>query len=78
LAEMATDIVTGEQQVQLTGGSREQLYSLLQMESEAAPVPTSPVETSSPRTRRTSLRPGTRKLKRDLVGDPAEASSLQT
>src|SRR5260370_26592587 len=40
LAEMATDIVAGEQQVELTGGSREQLHSLLQMETEPAPTPT--------------------------------------
>jgi len=67
LAEMATDIVAGEQQVELTGGSREQLYSLLQMESEVVPTQTSAGEAKPTRTRRTSTRPGTRKPKRDAV-----------
>ena len=78
LAEMATDIVAGEQQVELTGGSREQLHSLLQMESEVAPAPTNAVEASPERRRRTSTRPGTRKPKRDLVGDQAPANSQHT
>lgn len=78
LAEMATDIVAGEQQVELTGGSREQLHSLLQMESEAAPAPTSAVEAKPVRTRRASTRPGTRKPKRDLVSDSAVGSLQQT
>ncbi len=68
-AEMATDIVAGEQQVELTGGSREQLYSLLQIDIEAAPAPTSTVEASSTRARRASTRPGTRKPKREAVGE---------
>ena len=69
LAEMAADIVAGEQQVELTGGDRSQLSSLLQMEGEAAPASTSAVEAKPTRTRRTSTRPGTRKPKRDPVGD---------
>ena len=69
LAEMATDIVAGEQLVELTGGSREQLHSLLLMETKATPIPTNSVETSSARPRRTSTRPGTRKPKRDSVGE---------
>ena len=68
-AQMATDNVAREQQVELTGGSREQLYSLLQMDIEAAPAPTSTVETSSTRARRASTRPGTRKPKREAVGE---------
>ncbi len=43
-AEMATDIVAGEQQVELTGGSREQLHRLLQMDTETASPPTSVTE----------------------------------
>jgi AAA domain len=78
LAEIATDIVAGEQQVELTGGSREQLNSLLQMETEVVLAPTSAIEASSVRPRRTSTRPGTRKPKRDLVGDQAPANSSQT
>jgi hypothetical protein len=78
LAEMAIDIVAGEQQVELTGGSREQLYSLLQMENEAPVAPTKAVEAKPARTRRASTRPGTRKPKRDSVGGSAEASSPQT
>src|SRR5260370_40347124 len=69
LAEMATDIVAGEQQVELTGGSREQLHSLLQMDSEAVPSPANVAEASSARPRRTSTRPGTPQLKRDAVGE---------
>jgi hypothetical protein len=68
-AEMATDIVAGEQQVQLTGGSREQLHRLLQRETEAAPPVTNAVEASPAPTRRTSTRPGMRKPKRDAVGE---------
>jgi AAA domain len=67
LAQMATDIVAGEQQVTLTGVSREQLHSLLQMDIEAAPTPTSVGEASPERQRRTSTRPGTRKPKRDVL-----------
>jgi hypothetical protein len=78
LADMAADIVAGEQQVALTGGSREQLNSLLRMESEMAPAPTSAGDASPARTRRTSTRPGTRKPKRDPVGDQASAGSHQT
>jgi alkylation response protein AidB-like acyl-CoA dehydrogenase len=69
LAEMAIDIVAGEQQVELTGGSREQLHSLLQMDSEAVPSPANVAEARSARPRRTSTRPGTRKPKRDAVGE---------
>ena len=75
LADMAADIVAGEQQVAFTGGSREQLNSLLQMESEAAPTETSAVEARPTRTRRTSTRPGTCKPKRDPVGDSTSAST---
>jgi hypothetical protein len=66
---MATDIVAGEQQVELIGGSREQLHSLLQMDSETTFAPTNAVEVTPARTRRASTRPGTRKLKRDAVGE---------
>jgi len=69
LAQMATDIVAGEQQVALTGGSREQLHSLLQIDIEAVPAPTSTGEASSTRARRASTRPGTRKPKREAVGE---------
>ncbi len=76
LADMAADIVAGEQQVALTGGDRSQLNSLLQMDSsEAAPAPTVPAEESKVRTRRTSTRPGTRKPKRDSLGEAAPANS---
>ena|SRR5258708_1960519 len=67
LAEMATDIVAGEQQVELTGGSREQLHSLLQMEAVVASTPTNTGGASSTRARRTKAPPGTRKPKRDTV-----------
>src|SRR5712691_1733022 len=67
LAEMATDIVAGEQQVELIGGSREQLHSLLQMDAVVASTPTNTGEASSTRTRRTKTPPGTRKPKRDTV-----------
>jgi hypothetical protein len=77
-AEMATDIIAGEQQVELTGGSREQLHRLLQMDTETASPPTSVTEESMVRPRRTSTRPGTRKPKRDPVGDQTSASSPQT
>lgn len=69
LAQMATDIVAGEQQVSLTGGSREQLHSLLQMDIGAVLAPTSTGEASSTRVRRASTRPGTRKPKREAVGE---------
>jgi len=78
LAEMATDIVAGEQQVELTGGSREQLNSLLQMDSETTSAPTNAVEVAPARTRRASTRPGTRKPKRDSIGDQDPGSSAQT
>jgi hypothetical protein len=79
LAEMAADIVAGEQLVALTGGDRSQLYSLLQMEGEvAAPAETSAVEAKPTRTKRTSTKPGTRKPKRDPVGDQTPGSSTQT
>jgi hypothetical protein len=64
---MAADIVAGEQQVALTGSDRSQLNSLLQMESETAPVQTSVVEVTPARAKRTSTRPGTRKPKRDTL-----------
>jgi hypothetical protein len=76
LADMAADIVSGEQQVALTGGDRSQLDRLLLMESnEAAPASTSAGETKPTRTKRPSTRPGTRKPKRDPVGDQAKADS---
>lgn len=78
LVEMAADIVSGEQQVALTGGDRSQLNSLLHMESEAAPPETSVGETKPTRARRTSTRPGTRKPKRDPVRDAVEGDSSQT
>lgn len=79
LAEMAADIVSGEQQLALTGGDRSQLNSLLQMESsEEAPAQTSAGEAKPARTKRTSTRPGTRKPKREAVGDQASASPQQT
>lgn len=79
LADMAADIVAGEQQVALTSVDRSQLNSLLQMESsEMAPAPTSAVDAKQTRTRRTSTRPGTRKPKRDVVSDSAGASTQQT
>jgi hypothetical protein len=77
LADMAADIVAGEQLVALTGIDRSQLNSLLQMEGDAAPAPTVPAEESKVRTKRTSTRPGTRKPKRDAVGDSAERSLPQ-
>src|SRR6266566_1441812 len=67
LADMAADIVAGEQQVALTGGDRSQLNSLLQMKSEAAPPETTETSAGEAKTRRTSTRPGTRKPKRDTV-----------
>ena len=77
LADMAADIVAGEQQVALTGGDRSQLNSLLQMgSSQADPAQTSPGEAKPARTKRTSPRPGTRKPKRDAVGDTVEGSSI--
>ncbi len=79
LADIAADIVAGEQQVVLTGGDRSQLNSLLQMESsEEAPAQTSAGEAKPARTKRTSTRPGTRKPKREAVGDQASASPQQT
>jgi len=79
LADMAADIVAGEQQVALTSGDRLQLNSLLQMESEvAAPAETRAVEAKPTRTKRTSTKPGTRKPKRDPVGDHTPGSSTQT
>ena len=70
LADMAADIVAGEQQVALTGGDRSQLNSLLQMEGEvAAPTETSAGEAKPTRTKRTSTKPGTRKPKREAVGE---------
>jgi hypothetical protein len=60
LADMAADIVAGEQQVALTGGDRSQLNSLLHMESVAVPPETSAVEAKPAHTRRTNTRPGTR------------------
>ncbi|HET8843251.1 MAG TPA: hypothetical protein VFN35_17445 [Ktedonobacteraceae bacterium] len=78
LADMAADIVAGEQQVALTSGDRSQLNSLLQMErSVATPASVEAGVTSSPRPKRTSIRPGTRKPKRDPVGDPAEVGPQQ-
>jgi hypothetical protein len=74
---MAADIVAGEQQVALTGGDRSQLNSLLQMEGDAPPAPTIPVEESKGRTKRTSSRPGTRKPKRDSLGEAAPESLQQ-
>lgn len=77
LADTAADIVAGEQQVALTGGDRSQLNSLLQLgNSQADPAPTSDGEAKPPRTRRTSTRPGTRKPKRDTVGDQVSGSSI--
>lgn len=75
LADMAADIVAGEQQVALTSVDRSQLNCLLQMGSEAVPPEASAVEAKPARTRRTSTRPGTRKAKRDHVEDPAETIS---
>ena len=69
LLDMVADIIAGEQQLALTGGDRSQLSSLLQMESEVAPASASAVEAKPTRTRRASTRPGTRKPKRDPVGD---------
>src|SRR5258708_11397964 len=68
LADMAADIVAGEQQVALTSVDRSQLDSLLQMESsEKAPAQTSDGEAKPARPKRASTRPGIRKLKRDSV-----------
>jgi AAA domain len=79
LADMAADIVAGEQQVALTSGDRSQLNSLLQMEGEvAAPAETSAGEAKPTRTKRTSTKPGTRKPKRDPVGDQTPGSSTHT
>ena len=78
LADMAADIVSGEQQVALTGGDRSQLNSLLQMESEVTPALTSAGEAKPVRTRRTNTRPGTHKPKRDAVSDSAGVSTQQT
>jgi transposase InsO family protein len=74
LADMAADIVSDEQQVALTSVDRSQLNSLLRLESEAAPPETNAGEGKPTRTQRTSTRPGTRKAKRDPVGE----SSPQT
>lgn len=75
LADMAADIVAGEQQVALTSVDRSQLDSLLQLESsQADPAQTRTEEAKPARPKRTSTRPGTRKLKRDLVGDSGESS----
>jgi AAA domain len=78
LADMAADIVAGEQQVVLTGGDRSQLNSLLQMEGETTPAPTIPVEEGKVRTKQTSARPRTRKPKRDSLGEAAPESLQQT
>ena len=78
LADIAADIVAGEQQVALKGFDRSQLNSLLHMESEAVPPETSAVEAKPERRRRTNTRPGTRKAKRDSVEDPAETISEHT
>lgn len=49
------------------------------MESEAAPAETGAVEEAKPtRARRASTRPGTRKAKRDLMGDQASTPPQQT
>ncbi len=82
LADMAADIVTGEQQVALTNIDRSQLDSLLQLESaQADPAQTrtdldslesgqTKTEEAKPaRQKRTSTRPGTRKPKRDAVSE---------
>jgi hypothetical protein len=66
-AEMATDIVAGEQQVELTGGSREQLHSLLQMEVQVPPAQARVAEASTTPPGRARVRPGTRKPRRDAV-----------
>jgi hypothetical protein len=84
LADMAADIVAGEQQVALTNVDRSQLDSLLQLESaQADPAQTrtdldslengqARTEEAKPaRPKRTSTRPGTRKPKRDTVGNSA-------
>ena len=68
-AEMATDIVAGEQQVELTGGSREQLHSLLQMEVQVPPAEARVAEASTTPPRRTHARPGARKPRRDAVSE---------
>lgn len=78
LADMAADIVSGEQQVAFTASDRSQLNSLLHMESEAAPADTGAVEAKPTRARRASTRPGTRKAKRDLIGDQASTPPQQT
>jgi hypothetical protein len=76
LADIAADIVSGEQQVALIGVDRSQLDSLLQLESsEKAPAQTSDEEAKPARPKRASTRPGTRQLKRDHVEDPAETIS---
>lgn len=76
LADMAADIVAGEQQVALTSIDRSQLDSLLQMESnEKAPAQTSVGEAKPARSKRASTRPGTRKPKRDPVESSVESSS---
>lgn len=78
LADMAADIVAGEQQVTLTSVDRSQLDSLLQLgNSQTAPTPTSDGEAKPPRTRRTSTCPGTRKPKRDTVDPSPEIGSQQ-
>ena|SRR5690349_2845733 len=70
LADSAADIVAGEQRVALTGVDRSQLDSLLQMESNRVDsAQTSTGEAQPARPKRTSIRPGTRKLKRDAVGE---------
>jgi len=57
---MTADIISGEQQVALTGVDRSQLNRLLQMENKAVPPEASVVEAKPERRRRTSTRPGTR------------------
>lgn len=91
LADMAADIVAGEQQVALTNVDRSQLDSLLQLESaQADPTQTrtdlDSLESGQARTeeakparpKRTSTRPGTRKPKRDSLGEVAPANPQQT
>jgi hypothetical protein len=47
------------------------------MEGDAPPAPTIPVEEGKVRTKRTSTRPGTRKPKRDTIGESVDRSSEQ-
>lgn len=72
-SQMATDIVAGEQQVAFTGDAHTHLNSLLQMEPEAGSPPVQSAEAGSASPRRTNTRPGTRKSKRDPVGDHLNA-----